>query len=145
MPTRDTLVNLPRLIRKENGLPRRFLVPGRPIRLVQQGEPSVHLLDTDDVEFFGRNEPVNDIRPFSRRALTTPGPNPHPLEHALWLMDLPQQRETRNAVKDPFVARHIAQWEPLIHEAALRQIQQIRRRGPGSRSRRTSASSSRLA
>ncbi len=132
MPTRDTFTSLPLLIRKENGLPRRFLVPGRPITLAQHGERSVHLLDSDDVEFLGRNDPVGGVRPFSRRALATPATDPHPLEYALWFMDQPRHRQTRDAVKSPFLASHITQWEHLIYESALTQIDRIRRRGPGS-------------
>jgi cytochrome P450 len=129
MLTLDTLTNLPLLIRTENGLPRRFLVPGTPITLAQQGQPSVHLLDTGDVEFFGRNEPVDGVRPFSRRALMEPGPDPHPLEYALWLMDRPQHQQTRDAVKGPFLAKHIAEQESLIYRSAFSQIEEIRRRG----------------
>src|SRR5215469_7016402 len=129
MPTLDTLTNLPLLIRKENGLPRRFLVPGTPITLIQRGQPSVHLLDTGDIEFFGRNELVNGVRPFSRRALMEPGSDPHPLEYALWLMDRPQHQQTREAVKGPFLAKHISQQESLIHQSALSQIEKIRLRG----------------
>lgn len=129
MLTLDTLTNLPLLMRTENGLPRRFLVPGTPIKLIQRGQPSVHLLDTSDVEFFGRNELVNGVRPFSRRALIEPGSEPHPLEYALWLMDRPQHQQTRDAVKSPFLAKHISQQESLIYRSALSQIEKIRRRG----------------
>jgi cytochrome P450 len=127
--TRDALINLPLLARRENGLPRRFLTPGDPITL-KRDETSVHLLSDDDVEFCERNEEHDGVRPFSRRALITPGPNPHPLEYALWFMDLPEHKRTRDAVKAPFLRKHIEQWEPLILDSAIRQIEQLRQGGP---------------
>lgn len=131
MFTLDQIISIPKLASKENGLPKLFLDPGRTITLRSKGETSVHLRSYADVEFFEHNREIRPgVRAFSRRALITPGPNPHPLEYALWFMDLPRHKEYRDAVKGPFLKSHVSQWEPLVRHSARRRIQEIRERGP---------------
>lgn len=117
------------LARKENGLPLFFLTPGPPVMVSRGGEAALMLRTYGDVMFAYRNEPVEGIRPLSRRALAAPGKDPHPLEYALWFMDPPEHTNLRAEVKEPFLAAHIAQWESLIYRSALAEIDRIRNRG----------------